>query len=143
MPGGADPLAPMVTVVLVDDHAFFRDGIARGLVKSGRIEVVGAAEDGPSGLDLIRRERPDVALVDYQMPGLNGLDLVAAVAAEQLRTKVLLLSAITEPSVIARALEHGAGGYVSKDASRREIVDHVLRLADGAAAPRTQPGNAV
>jgi two-component system nitrate/nitrite response regulator NarL len=131
MPGGPDPMTPVVTVVLVDDHAFYRDGVARGLVRSGRIRVVGTAGDGTSGLDLIRREAPDVALVDYQMPGLNGLDVVAAVVRERLATRVLLLSAISDPSVVARALQHGARGYLSKDASRREIADGVIRVADG------------
>jgi two-component system nitrate/nitrite response regulator NarL len=121
----------VVTVVLVDDHAFFRDGVARGLSKSGRIRVVGAADDGNAGLELIRREAPDVALVDYQMPGLNGLDVVAAVAREQLATRILLLSAISDPSVVSRALQHGASGYLSKDASRREIAEGVIRVAGG------------
>ncbi len=130
MPGAPDALAPVVTVVVVDDHEFFRDGMTRGLAQSRRIRVLGAAEDGPTGLDLIRRELPDVALVDYQMPGLNGLDIVAAVARERIATKVLLLSAVTDHSVVSRAMEQGASGYVSKDASRREIVEHVLRVAD-------------
>jgi two-component system nitrate/nitrite response regulator NarL len=131
MPGGPVPPAPVVTVVLVDDHAFFRDGVARGLSRTGRIRVVGTAEDGTAGLDLIRRETPDVALVDYQMPGLNGLDVVAAVARERLATRILLLSAVSDASVVSWALRHGACGYLSKDASRREIADGVIRVAGG------------
>jgi two-component system nitrate/nitrite response regulator NarL len=122
----------MITVVIVDDHPFFRDGVARGLQQSGRIKVVGLAEDAAQGLAMIRKEIPDVALVDYQMPGLNGLDLAREVNREELGSKVLLLSAITESSVVFRALEHGAKGYLSKDARRREIVEGVIRVAKGA-----------
>jgi two-component system, NarL family, nitrate/nitrite response regulator NarL len=55
----------LVTVVVVDDHPFFRDGVSRGLTQSGRIKVVGEAENGRDGLEVIRRESPDVAVVDY------------------------------------------------------------------------------
>jgi two-component system nitrate/nitrite response regulator NarL len=120
-----------VTVVVVDDHPFFRDGVARGLTLSGQIKVVAEAENGRDGLEAIARERPDVALVDYQMPDLDGLAVVHAVVRDQLPTKVLLLSAVTDSAVVFRALEEGAKGYLSKDARRAEIVDAVLRVAKG------------
>ena len=62
-----------VRVVIADDHPFFRDGVSRGLAQDGRIQVVAEAGNGRDALDAIRRERPDVALVDYQMPDLDGL----------------------------------------------------------------------
>jgi two-component system nitrate/nitrite response regulator NarL len=121
----------MVTAVVVDDHAFFRDGLTRGLVASGRITVVGEAEDGRSALELIKAEQPDVAVVDYQMPVLDGLAVVHAVVRDNLRTRVLLLSAITDPAVVFQALEQGAAGYLGKDARRSQIVDAVLSVAAG------------
>jgi two-component system, NarL family, nitrate/nitrite response regulator NarL len=123
---------PLVTVVVVDDHPFFRDGVARGLTQSGQIKVVGTAENGREALELINAEKPDVALVDYQMPDLDGLDVAHAVVRDGLPTKVLLLSAVTDSAVVFRALEEGAKGYLSKDARRAEIVDAVLRVAKGA-----------
>ncbi len=117
--------SPMVRVVVVDDHPFFRDGVSRGLAQSGQITVVGEAGGGREGIDVIREERPDVALVDYQMPDLNGLDVVHAVVRDQLPTRVLLLSAVTDGAIVFRALEEGASGYLSKDASRSDIVDAV------------------
>jgi two-component system nitrate/nitrite response regulator NarL len=72
-----------------------------------------------------------VAVVDYQMPEMDGLDLVHAVVDEDLPTRVLLLSAVADSAVVFRALEEGAAGYLSKDAGRKEIVDAVLRAADG------------
>lgn len=121
-----------IRVVVVDDHPFFRDGVTRGLVTSGYIKVVGEAENGREGLEVIERERPDVALVDYQMPDLDGMAVVHAVVRDQLPTRVLLLSAVTDSSVVYRALEEGAAGYLSKESSRAEIVEAVRRVSKGA-----------
>jgi two-component system nitrate/nitrite response regulator NarL len=123
---------PMVTVVVVDDHPFFRDGVTRGLLQSGQIKVVGEAGTGREALDVIKDQQPAVALVDYQMPDLDGLDVVHAVTRDGLPTRVLLLSAITDSAIVFKALEEGAAGYLSKDARRAEIVDAVLRVAKGA-----------
>ncbi|MET0788238.1 MAG: response regulator transcription factor [Cellulomonas sp.] len=121
----------LVRAVVIDDHPFFRDGIRRGLVQSGRVTVVGEAGDGREGLELIRAELPAVAVVDYQMPDLDGIDVVHAVVRDALPTRVLLLSAVTDSAVVFRALQEGAGGYLSKDASRGEIVEAVIRVARG------------
>ena len=120
-----------VTVVVADDHPFYRDGVTRGLTNSGHVQVVAEAESGREALDAIRRERPDVALVDYQMPDLDGVEVVHAVIRDQLPTRVLLLSAITDSAIVFQALQEGAAGYLSKDARRGEIVDAVLKAAKG------------
>lgn len=120
-----------VSVVVVDDHPFFRDGVRRGLERSGRVRVVGEAGTGREALDLIRAEKPDVALVDYQMPDLDGLEVVAAVIRDQLDTRIVLLSAVTDPAVVYRAIELGAAGYLPKDATRDEIVAGVTDAARG------------
>jgi len=117
--------------VIADDHPFFRDGVSRGLSRDGRIEVVAEAEDGREALDAIRRDRPDVAVVDYQMPGLDGLAIVRAVVRDQLSTRVLLLSAFTDSGRVFDALQEGAAGYLPKDARRSEIIDAVLKVARG------------
>jgi two-component system nitrate/nitrite response regulator NarL len=80
---------------------------------------------------MIAAEKPDVALVDYQMPELDGLDVVHAVLRDALPTRVLLLSAITDSSIVFRAIEEGAAGYLSKDSRRSQIVDAVLAVAAG------------
>ena len=109
-----------VTALIVDDHAFFRDGLSRGLTRSGQVAVVAEAGNGREALEAIRRERPEVAVVDYQMPDMDGIALVHAVIREQLATRVLLLSAFTDSAVVFRALEEGAAGYLSKDADRQD-----------------------
>jgi two-component system, NarL family, nitrate/nitrite response regulator NarL len=122
---------PLVRVLVADDHPFFRDGVTRGLVQSGRIEVVAEVGDGRAALEAIRRDAPDVALVDYEMPDIDGLGVVKAVVRDGLSTRVLLLSAHTESAVVFQAVQEGAAGYLSKDARRAEIVEAVVDVARG------------
>lgn len=131
-----------VRAVVADDHPVYRDGLARALVDSGRIEVVGAAGVGPAALDLIARHIPDVALVDLHMPGLDGAQVAAAARGHGLATRVLIISAYDDPVQVYDALEHGAAGFVHKEASPAQIVAAVLDCAAGreVMAPRLAAG---
>jgi two-component system, NarL family, nitrate/nitrite response regulator NarL len=120
-----------VTVVVVDDHPFFRDGVTRGLSRDGRVEVVGEAGTGAEALAVIGRELPDVALVDYQLPDMDGVDVTHALRRDSVATRVLLVSAVTDGAVVFRALEEGAAGYLAKDASRTELIDAVMQVSRG------------
>ncbi|WP_369382817.1 response regulator [Streptomyces sp. cg36] len=120
-----------VSVVVADDHPVFREGIARGLQLSGQIDVVAEAEDGEAALEAIRELNPDVALLDYRIPKLDGIAVIHAVVRDQLPTRTILLSATTDSAVVFRALEEGAAGYLAKDAKRSEIVHAVMRVAAG------------
>lgn len=102
-------------VVVCDDHPLFREGMVRVLRASG-LDVIGEAADGRAALDTIRELSPDVAVVDYKMPGLDGVALVHAVTRDELPTKVLLVSAFDDSSIVYEALSSGALGYISKEA---------------------------
>lgn len=120
-----------VRAVVADDHPLYRDGLARALAGSGKIEVVGAAATGPEALDLITRCRPDVAVLDLHMPGLDGAQVAAAVRLDELGTRVLILSAYDDPAQVYAALEQGAAGFVHKESGAAEIVAAVLDCAAG------------
>jgi two-component system nitrate/nitrite response regulator NarL len=124
-------MAGQITVVVMDDHPFYRDGLSRGLALDGRVKVVGEAGGGREGLEIIANEDPDVALVDYQMPDMNGVAVVHALQRDGARTRVLLVSAVTDGAVVFQALEEGAAGYIAKDASRAEIISAVMTVARG------------
>lgn len=121
----------LVRVVVGDDHPLFREGVVRALTGSGQIEVVAEAEDGAGVLALIRQHLPDVALIDYRMPQLDGTQVAAAVRRDELRTRVLLLSAHDDAAIVYRALEEGAAGFLSKESTRAELVSAVLDCARG------------
>ncbi|WP_078311467.1 MULTISPECIES: response regulator transcription factor [unclassified Mycobacterium] len=118
-------------VVVGDDHPLFREGVVRALTGSGQIEVVAEAEDGAGVLALIREHLPDVALVDYRMPELDGTQVAAAVRRDELPTRVLLLSAHDDAAIVYHALEEGAAGFLSKESTRAELVSAVLDCARG------------
>ena len=120
-----------VRVVVADDHPLFREGLVRALTGSGQVEVVGEAENGPTALELIQKESPDVALLDYQMPGMDGAQVAAAVVRDELPTRVLLVSAHADSALVYHALQQGAAGYLPKESSRSEIITAVLDCAAG------------
>ncbi len=134
-----------VRVIVGDDHPLFRDGLVRALSGSGDVEVVAEAEDGLAALALIKEHSPDVALLDYRMPGLDGAEVAAAVRRDELSTRVLLVSAHDDAEIVYHALQQGAAGYLPKDSTRSEIVNAVLDCAKGrdVLAPRLASGLAV
>jgi two-component system nitrate/nitrite response regulator NarL len=120
-----------VTVVVADDHSVFRRGVVKALKRSELLEVVGDVGDGWAALGAIRDLRPTVAVLDYRMPGLNGLDILRVVAGERLPTCVLLLTAFDDDFLADRALLEGACGCLTKDFDRSEIVRAVIDCAAG------------
>jgi two-component system nitrate/nitrite response regulator NarL len=123
--------AKRVRVLVADDHPLYREGVVRALSASGQVEVIGEADDGRSALELIKEHEPDVALLDYKLPELDGVAVTNAVVRDQLATRVLIVSAFTDSGVVYQALETGAAGFVSKEARREQIVDAVLACARG------------
>ena len=120
-----------VRVVVGDDHPMFREGVVRALVTSGEVDVVAEADDGTTALELIKSHQPDVALLDYRMPGMDGAQVAAAVRRDELSTRVLLVSAHDESAIVYHALAEGAAGFLPKESSRTEIVNAVLNCAKG------------
>lgn len=112
----------MVRVVIVDDHLILLQGIRKLLEGEPGFQVVGEACDGREGLELIRRLKPDVAIVDITLPGLNGLAIARAVAAEGLRTRVILLTMHKESPYVIEALDTGVHGYVIKTEASADLL---------------------
>ena len=124
-------MAGKVRVVVGDDHPMFREGVVRALTSSGDIDVVAEADNGADALELIKTHRPQVALLDYRMPQLDGAQVAAAIARDELPTRVLLVSAHDEPAIVYTALQQGAAGFLSKESTRSELVSAVLACAKG------------
>jgi two-component system nitrate/nitrite response regulator NarL len=129
--GEVTPAKKKVRVVIADDHPLYREGVVRALSASGQVEVVAQVGEGRAALEEIRAQAPDVALLDYKLPGLDGVAVVHAVTRDELPTRILLLSAFTDSGLIYEALQTGAAGFLPKEAKREEIVDAVLACARG------------
>ena len=119
------------TVLIADDHPIYREGLTRAVTQRAEFELVGEAEDGRAALEQIRALRPTVALLDFKMPGLDGLQVLNAIRRDELPTAVVLLSAHTTPEAVYECIAGGAAAFLSKDADREEICDAVAAAARG------------
>ena len=122
-----------VRLVLADDEALLRRGLKVLLEADGRVEVVAEAADGAGLLEVVRRFRPDVALVDVQMPGMDGLAALRAVLAWPDPPALAVLTTFDLDDYVATALDLGAQGFLLKDAEPEALVRAVLDLAAGGA----------
>jgi len=129
--GTGQAAAAPVRVVIVDDHTLLREGTIQLLDQQAEVEVVGQAGSGEEGLEVLRRLRPDVALIDVHLPGMSGLALARTATASLPGVRVLMVSAYDDYAYVAEALEIGVGGYLLKTATARELTDAVRAVADG------------
>ena len=118
-------------VLLADNHTLVRAGLRALLESIDGVSAIFEAGDGRRALELIAVERPDVALLDIAMPGLNGLEVTERVARESPRTRLVILSMHSTPSHVAQALRAGAVGYLLKDAAAEELGLALRAVAGG------------
>ncbi len=118
-------------VLVADDHPIYREGVARAIAARDGLEVVAQCGRGDDALRRILELAPDVAVIDYRMPGLDADGVLDGLASAGGHVRVLVLSAVTEGADVVAVLERGAAGYLSKDADRQVIVEAVERIAAG------------
>jgi DNA-binding NarL/FixJ family response regulator len=123
-----------IRVVLADDHAVVRQGIRQFLETGSNIAVVAEASDGLEAVKLIREHRPDVAVLDIQMPGQSGIEVTRTLRAERFPVGILILTAFDDEPYIRAVLQAGANGYVLKTADAQEIVEAVQAVNEGKSA---------
>jgi len=121
----------VIRVVLADDQHLVRGALAALLNLEPDIEVVGETGRGDTVVDLVRQVRPDVVLLDIEMPGLDGLAAAAALTSTWAAARVLVLTTFGRPGYLRRAMEAGALGFVVKDAPSDQLADAVRRVARG------------
>ncbi len=130
-PAGSGSRRP-IGILVVEDHGLVREGTAELLERDPGLTVLGQAASAEQALELIGPLSPDVALVDVELPGMNGIALAREIAARSAKTRVLVLSAYDDYAYVIGALEAGVAGYLLKTASARELADAVRTAAGGA-----------
>ncbi len=119
-----------IRVLIVDDHPLWRDAVARDLSEAGH-EVVGTAGDGAEAVRLAAETKPNVVVLDLQIPRLSGVEVTARVVRADPQIRVLVLSASGEQNDVLEAVKAGATGYLVKSASREELLEAVRSVANG------------
>jgi len=119
-----------IRVMVVDDHPMWRDAVARDLTEAG-YNVVASAADGAQALRITGATRPDVVVLDLQLPDMSGVEVTRGLRAAHPAVRVLVLSASGEQQDVLDAVKAGAVGYLLKSAARPEFLDAVRRTADG------------
>ena len=121
----------MIRVVLVDDQTLVRRGIRALLELAGDITIVGEAEDGVAGATIIRRERPDVVLLDVRMPKAGGLDLLRELRQSGELPPTILLTTFDDDDALLEGVKAGARGYLLKDVSLEQLTGAIRAVAAG------------
>ncbi len=121
----------MIRIVVADDHGVVRQGLTGLLEGADDLTVVGVAADGAEAVALVRELRPDVVLMDLQMPSVDGVEATRTIVGEGLGAEVLVLTSFSDRDRILAAIEAGAVGYLLKDAEPAELIDGIRAVARG------------
>jgi DNA-binding NarL/FixJ family response regulator len=127
-----------IRVVVIDDHRMFTEAVELLLAGEEGIEVVGAASSGREGVELCARDRPDVALVDIDLPGSGGIQAIQWIRKQAPQTKCVLMTALPLDRVIPTAAAVGADGFVAKSRTAEVLIAAVRAAAAG--TPAAVPG---
>lgn len=121
----------MISVLLTDDHELVRTGIKRLLEDSGRIRIVGEAESGEQGIKMADELKPDVILMDINMPGIGGIEACQRILKKHPQQKIIILTVHTEQTIPKRMLEIGAKGYLTKECRLEEMLQGIDNVVNG------------
>jgi DNA-binding NarL/FixJ family response regulator len=120
----------MTRILIIDDHPIVRRGVRDLLRESSELQVSEAA-NGPDALSLMRREPFDLILLDLDLPGMDGLDVLKQIKREHKRARVLVLSIYPEDQFAVRVLKAGAAGFLSKDAATEQLLSTIRKILGG------------
>jgi len=121
----------MIKVLLADDHSIVRAGLRRIIEESEDIEVIAETDDGRTAIQLAREKKPDVAVIDISMPGLDGLEVISQLRIYLPDLPIIMLTMHEEEQYVVRAIEAGAMGYVTKRSAPEHIVKAIHQVMSG------------
>jgi DNA-binding NarL/FixJ family response regulator len=121
----------LIRILTVDDHALLREGIAALVNAEPDMKLVAEASNGQEAIEKFRLHRPDVTLMDLQMPGLNGIEAINAIRSESPNARIIVLTTYAGDVQVVRALQSGARGYILKGHVHRELMDTIRAVDAG------------
>jgi DNA-binding NarL/FixJ family response regulator len=122
---------PPITVLTIDDHALLRDGIRLTLADQPDLLLIAEAASGTEGIEQFRLHRPDVTLMDLQMPDMSGIDALRQIRSEFPQARIVVLTTFGGDAKVVRALKNGASGFILKDMLRKELHDTIRAVHAG------------
>ncbi len=120
-----------ISILIVDDHPLFRDGLQQALSLEDDLNVIGQSEDGEDALRAARKLQPDVVLLDINLPLMNGLQVARTLKAERNNTAIIVLTAYHDSQQVLHAMRAGASAYCSKDVTPDELIEIIRDVASG------------
>jgi len=120
-----------IRIIIADDHPIFRKGLLLAIRSEHSIEIVGEAGDGLQALYLVEKQKPDVIVLDIEMPGLNGLQVAGEIIRRQLTSHIAFLTMYKEEDMFNEAMNLGVKGYVLKESAVSDITDAIKTVATG------------
>ncbi|WP_337867146.1 response regulator transcription factor [Ignavibacterium sp.] len=121
----------MITIIVADDHPLMRSGVKSVLQSDKQINIIAEAQDGQEALNLIIKHTPNVALIDVEMPKMNGLEIARRILELKLKTKIIFLTMYKDEDMFNAAMDTGAFGYVLKENAAEDILEGVKTVASG------------
>lgn len=121
----------MIRVLSVDDHSLLREGIAKLIGNQSDMELVAEASNGREAIKMFRQHRPDVTLMDLQMPEMGGIDAISAIRAEFPEARIVVLTTYAGDVQVVRALKAGAQAYLLKGPLRKELIETIRAVHAG------------
>jgi two-component system NarL family response regulator len=135
------PKKPRIGVLIADDHSVLRQGVVSLIGFEADMTVVAEASDGREAVELWKRHRPDVMLLDLRMPELDGVGVIKQIRAEDENTRIVVLTTFDGDEDIYRAIQAGAKGYLLKDVPREALIDCIRRVHAGETCVPVQLAN--
>src|SRR6476660_10648427 len=127
----AEPKKSRIGVLIADDHSVVREGLASLIGRRADMTVVGEAANGREAVDLWKKQRPDVTLLDLRMPELDGVGVIREIRAEDQSARIIVLTTFDGDEDIYRSIQAGSKGYLLKDAPREALMDCIRRVHGG------------
>jgi DNA-binding NarL/FixJ family response regulator len=140
-PDSAEP--NLLTIVVVEDHPIMRDAVIAAIETETDMRVVGEAEDGVGAVAEVLRRRPDVVVMDLFLPKQGGVAAITAIKEQLPEVQILALTSATDETVFLAALQAGATGFLIKDSRRRDLIDAIRQVAQGAPVVTPQMNSAL